>query len=428
MDKIKVVADEILSGCVKNLSSEFIYLAYPLGRLNCQSKEFNDFTYTNGRGGYFSPRKVCEKTANGKINEVKTEILHMLLHCLFLHPFKKRSVPYSSVAYDITVGFLLDELEFPFGDRNAKIKRKSVYKSIFEQFGGVNDNATVAYLQTLTRDEIDGLKTIFTVCDHSAWEKDEQSQENGNGEMNLSVGEDLETDEQVAEGWASVARNLIPQIGKLNPSLKRILSVAVGGDGDYKAFLRSFIRKAERIKPSEEEFDYIYYCLGLNLYKNTPLIENLEYSDTRDFSEIAIAIDTSGSTDGEPIKRLLGEVFSVIKSMETGSKRYKIRIIQCDLKIQKEDVVNGSEEFAELMKAFRIEGGGGTDFRPVFERLIEVKKKGEKVEGLIYFTDGKGIYPTETPPFKTCFVILNDNEDVKVPHFAYKIKVEEGTI
>ena len=92
--------------------------------------------------------------------------------------------------------------------------------------------------------------------------------------------------------------------------------------------------------------------------------------------------------------------------------------------MQREDVVYGSEEFANLMKNYRLIGGGGTDFRPVFNRLTDLKKKGEKIEGLIYFTDGVGVYPTVIPPFKTCFVVLND-EEVEIPHFAYKINVEK---
>ena len=155
-----------------------------------------------------------------------------------------------------------------------------------------------------------------------------------------------------------------------------------------------------------------------------PFIEGLETSDDRNYSEIAVAVDTSGSTDGEPIKKLLGEVYSLLKSMETGSKKYAVRIIQCDLKIQKEDLVKNSDEFSKMLENYKLLGGGGTDFTPVFKRLTELKRKGTKLEGLIYFTDGVGIYPTEVPPFKTCFVLLGETENVEVPHFAYKINLE----
>lgn len=38
------------------------------------------------------------------------------------------------------------------------------------------------------------------------------------------------------------------------------------------------------------------------MYKNVPLIERLETSDKKDYSQIVIAIDVSGSTAGEPVK------------------------------------------------------------------------------------------------------------------------------
>ena len=424
MDKI-TVANEILLSCVKSLSAEFVYFAYPLGKLGAKAKEYIEIPFTDGMGAYFSPEKVCEKGADGHFDEIKGEILHLLMHCIFLHPFKlKVDSERYSLACDITVGYILDSLQYSVGDKTSKNKRKAVYKLIIDKFGGVNDNFTKQFVASLEKTELEELRSLFTVCDHFKWLKSDVENNDTNATVTLNLDCDSESEESLAEGWASISRNLIPQIGKLNPELRKTINVALGGESNYKSFLRTFLRKKECIKSSEEEFDYIYYCLGLNLYKNTPLIENLEYSDERDFSEIAIALDTSGSTDGEPVKKLLNEVFSLIKSMETASMRYKVRIIQCDLKVQREDVVYGSEEFANLMKNYRLIGGGGTDFRPVFNRLTDLKKKGEKIEGLIYFTDGVGVYPTVIPPFKTCFVVLND-EEVEIPHFAYKINVEK---
>ena len=41
MDKI-TVANEILLSCVKSLSAEFVYFAYPLGKLGAKAKEYID--------------------------------------------------------------------------------------------------------------------------------------------------------------------------------------------------------------------------------------------------------------------------------------------------------------------------------------------------------------------------------------------------
>ena len=427
MDKINEFVGEVLDLTLKALSEEFTYLAYPLGKIGYSLDEVERVA-TNGKTTCFNSEEVVKSTANFGIKEVGSWALHTLMHCIFLHPFKKiENTKAYDLACDITVGYILDSLGYFVGTKTAKDERKLVYKAIIEGFDGVNDLSCLEYCQSLDEKTLEERAKLFKVCDHSQWAGREQvkSQSKDEGvQIAFAPLEDEEL-EDLKSSWGMVAKNLIPQIGKLNVNLKRMISVAVGEGGNYKSFLKAFLRRRERVRPSDEEFDYIYYCLGLQNYGNVPLVENLEYSDRRDYQDLVIAVDTSGSTDGEPIKKLLKEVFALVKSMETESKKYRLRIIQCDLKIQKEDVVSSIEEFENLLKNYTLYGGGGTDFRPVFDYLSQLKKKGEKIEGLIYFTDGVGLYPRQVPPFKTCFAILGDNEGVSVPHFAYRIDIED---
>ena len=423
MVDVNAVAGEIIESSLKSLSSEFSYFAYPLGMLNLDIGEVENIAVV-GDKALIAPLFAVESTATKGVKKVFSSILHVLMHCLFLHPYKraKDSIRYD-LACDITVGYILDDLGYPYGEKTDVEKRKTVYKLIIDKFGGVNDSTARAFCKHVSEKGLEVYSPLFKVCDHSNWVGREDLEE-GEAVVSLPTPENEEENfEEVMEKWKNIAQNLLPQIGKLNPSLRRILSLTVDGGEDYKRFLKSFLRKRERIKTDEEEFDYISYYYGLKHYGNVPLIESLEYSNSRDYSDVVIAVDTSGSTDGEPIKRLLKEVFALIKSMETSTERYRIRIIQCDLQIQNEDVVHSLDEFAEIMKNYELKGGGGTDFRPVFDYLQSLKKKGEKIEGLIYFTDGKGVYPSSVPPFKTCFVILNENEEISVPHFAYKINI-----
>ena len=51
----------------------------------------------------------------------------------------------------------------------------------------------------------------------------------------------------------------------------------------------------------------------------------------------------------------------------------------------------------------------------------------EHLRGMIYFTDGRGIYPAKTPVYETAFVFMEEEyEDVDVPPWAIKIILEEG--
>ena len=51
----------------------------------------------------------------------------------------------------------------------------------------------------------------------------------------------------------------------------------------------------------------------------------------------------------------------------------------------------------------------------------------EHLRGMIYFTDGRGIYPAKCPVYETAFVFMEEEyEDVDVPPWAIKIILEEG--
>ena len=74
-----------------------------------------------------------------------------------------------------------------------------------------------------------------------------------------------------------------------------------------------------------------------------------------------------------------------------------------------------------------LKGFGGTDFRPVFAHIEHMIEKGEirRLEGLLYFTDGYGVFPAKPPTYKTAFIFLNQEENVKVPAWAMKVYIEE---
>ena len=76
------------------------------------------------------------------------------------------------------------------------------------------------------------------------------------------------------------------------------------------------------------------------------------------------------------------------------------------------------------MEHLELHGMGGTDFRPAFlhvDRMIK-EQKFRNLKGLIYFTDGRGIFPVKMPRYDTAFVFMQDRySDVDVPPWAIKI-------
>lgn len=94
---------------------------------------------------------------------------------------------------------------------------------------------------------------------------------------------------------------------------------------------------------------------------------------------IACAIDTSGSVSDEEISYIFNEIFNIL-----GTQEYHMSIIECDAEIQQIQEVTKKKEIDITAR-----GRGGTCFEPVFKWEYE-KKKTERDDVLIYFTDGYG--------------------------------------
>ncbi len=102
-----------------------------------------------------------------------------------------------------------------------------------------------------------------------------------------------------------------------------------------------------------------------------------------------IAIDTSGSVEGELVQKFVQKTYNILKSTESFFSKINLHIIQCDADIQQDVKITNQDEFDEYLKSMKIHGLGGTDFRPVFQyvdKLIE-QKEFTNLKGLIYFTD-----------------------------------------
>ena len=109
-------------------------------------------------------------------------------------------------------------------------------------------------------------------------------------------------------------------------------------------------------------------------------------------AEIAVALDTSGSISDEEFKQAIKEVLNIVKNYN-----HEITIIECDNEIRRSYKVKNVKDIKE-----RINIRGGTKFTPVFEYANK-----NKVNLLVYFTDGKGEDRLEVIPrgYKVLWVI-----------------------
>ncbi|WP_158556570.1 MULTISPECIES: hypothetical protein [Clostridia] len=45
---------------------------------------------------------------------------------------------------------------------------------------------------------------------------------------------------------------------------------------------------------------------------------------------------------------------------------------------------------------------------------------------MLYFTDGEGIYPKKKPGYRTAFVFMKDFDEMKVPAWAMRIRLDKS--
>ncbi|MCD8218121.1 MAG: VWA-like domain-containing protein [Clostridiales bacterium] len=243
---------------------------------------------------------------------------------------------------------------------------------------------------------------------------------------------------QSQDDWADISQHAKTDIETFSReqgfgagSLLRNLQETLREKQDYGAFLRKFAVLGEEMHINDDEFDYIYYTYGLQLYENMPLVEPLEYRENKRIREFVIALDTSGSCQGATVEKFLRKTYDILKNTESYFKRVNIHIIQCDSKIQRDVKVTTDEEFDAYMQDVQLAGFGGTDFRPVFTYVDDLIARHEfhNLRGLIYFTDGQGTFPEHAPDYETAFVFIEEGFTIpETPPWAIRLVLREDEV
>ena len=193
---------------------------------------------------------------------------------------------------------------------------------------------------------------------------------------------------------------------------------------DYQSFLRKFAVLREEMHVDDDSFDYVLYTYGLNFYGNMPLIEPQEMREVKKIEEFVVVVDVSMSVSGPLVHTFLEQTYNVLSESESFLKKVNIRILQCDEEVRSDVRIHSKKELEQYMERFQLTGGGGTDFRPAFayvDRLIR-EKEFVNLKGLLYFTDGYGIYPRKKPSYDTAFIFCEeDYEDRNVPPWAIRL-------
>ena len=248
--------------------------------------------------------------------------------------------------------------------------------------------------------------------------------------------DDRADQEELAREWEDIARDMqveletmaVTRRGDEAGSLVAQLAAVNREKHDYADFLRRFATLHERMRLNDDEFDYIYYTFGLERYGNMPLIEPLEYKEDRAIHDFVIAVDTSESCSGDTVQAFMRKTYNILKQSESFNSRVNIHIVQCDARIQEDTKITSLDELDLYLENLQLRGFGGTDFRPVFDYVNLLIEKGELTDlrGLVYFTDGEGVFPRRQPAYDAVFVFLDDGySDPQIPPWALKVILNE---
>lgn len=195
---------------------------------------------------------------------------------------------------------------------------------------------------------------------------------------------------------------------------------------DYRRFLSQFMIRREMQQLDMENFDPIWYHYSREMYDGLVFLEPQETTEVTRLSEILIAIDTSASCQGPVVQRFLDETFSILQKQEHFFRQMRVHIVQCDFMVEDYACITCERDWKDYQRNLKIHGLGDTDFCPVFAFAGEMSKKGEirDLKGILYFTDGDGIFPNQAPPWPTAFVFLNDElEKHELPDWAIRLNL-----
>lgn len=174
------------------------------------------------------------------------------------------------------------------------------------------------------------------------------------------------------------------QAGKLGGELARLVDLMLQPQLPWRMLLSRFISQSAR-----EDYSY---TRPSNRRGDPAVFPSLRSSEL----SLAVALDTSGSVSDAEIAEFVSEVNAI-----KGYLRARITLLLCDAELDPSKVKT-FEYWEDFHMPAEISGGGGTDFRPVFNYL-SVQDSAPDV--LVYFTDAKGEFPEVTPQWPTLWLV-----------------------
>jgi len=178
------------------------------------------------------------------------------------------------------------------------------------------------------------------------------------------------------------AANAAKMMGHLPAGIARLIEEILTPAVDWRIVLAEFVTRSAR-----NDYDW---TRPSRRYLNSGIVLPGLVSD--ELPPIVIGVDTSGSIGEAELPAFAAEISAVLAAYNTTA-----HVVYCDAKVHGHDEYTRDDLPIELHPA----GGGGTDFRPVFDW---VKAKQIEPACLIYLTDLMGKFPDTEPDYPTLWI------------------------
>lgn len=367
-----MTADILLTKAKSQLTSKYPYFGMLASRLKHEAKEEIRSYASNGVRFLYNPSFV----ENCSVEELSFVLTNCVMHHILAH--QQRKLKRKGFLWQLATDFAINNLLFKNGIKipnGANFDKK--YKNMYAE----------EIYEALKKERIEAGLDAF---EESENEKNQEEQEQNKFSKVRNIEENLdERDEEQWEYAQALAKEVATRKSLMPLGFERLAKKVEAKNIDWKFELYNAINRHMRnnyaFMPPNKKHLYRGFALP---------------SLTSDTLSLIVAIDTSGSIQEE----ILGAFVEEFKTIMQNFPAVNIELLIADAKIQ------GVYSFRNAQDIdFVLRGGGGTDYRPVFD-YIDANFPMSSM--LLYFTDGDGIFPRIPPSYEVLWALSNKKDRI----------------
>jgi predicted metal-dependent peptidase len=195
--------------------------------------------------------------------------------------------------------------------------------------------------------------------------------------------------EQLAQHWQrhlAAAAQRAREAGKLAGALARLAEAALAPRLSWRALLAQYLSQLARA-------DYSYQRPHRRGGHDGEAVMPSLRSHAGD---LVVALDSSGSVSDDDLGQFVAELNAI-----KGALPVRMVLLACDVALAP-DGPWYFEPWQTLVLPRQFQGGGGTDFLPVFDWVAGM---GLRPDALLYFTDADGRFPAVEPDYPVLWLV-----------------------